>query len=172
MVVAANAALRAERHTGQLLRRLRMTATPQPPSRPAGSRLVFAVPQVNSSSLIATGAGQSPSHTTARWRTEHQPSPSRDVRPRLDENAPCPSAQTPMHLQANCGARNLQARFDQRERVSSKGSLRPCARTQSERRRQHASEPHRAVSCGLNPTHLSADRGARNLSAASTSGSG
>ena len=62
-----------------------------------------------------------------------------NVRPVLDENAPCPSAKTPTHLQANCGARNLRARFDQRERVSSKGACDRRARTKNERRRHHAS---------------------------------
>src|SRR6185295_12470673 len=65
-------------------------------------------------------------------------SPSRDLRPVLDENAPSPSAKTPTHLQASCGARNLRARFDERERVSSKGACDRRARTKSERRRRHA----------------------------------
>ena len=88
-----------------------------------------------------------------------------DLRPVLDENAPCPSANTPTHVQASCGARDLRARFDQRERVSSKGACDRRARTKSERRSHHASEPNALWLTAKTPPHLSANRGARNLRA-------
>ena len=55
----------------------------------------------------------------ARTKSERRPHHA------SEPNAPWLSAETPTHLSANCGARNLRARFDERERVSSKGSLRP-----------------------------------------------
>src|SRR6185369_12123203 len=52
---------------------------------------------------------------------------------------------------------------DERERVSSNGACDRSARTQSERRLHHATTTKRAVPFGKNPTHLPANRGARNL---------
>src|SRR6185295_16139994 len=96
----------------------------QPPPRPAGSRLVFEA-RACTPATKHTGARASDSPQHGAMENRAPALALSDLRPRLDENAPCPSAKTPAHLQASCGATHPTGTLRLAGAGEQQGSLRP-----------------------------------------------